>query len=260
MELMQNFGLTFSKYVRENSRTLLIRLLGLLAILIALALWIGYVYNTESWNIGPHDYDRAHLREMGFFSVILIFIAAAGASEVMGMMDTKERRISTLMTPSTQLSKFVTAWIINGPVLVGVYVAFAYIADFVRYLVYSSLDIAGCYVAPFSFGSINAPSEVIEAYFMFIILIQALFVLGGTVWSGKSFIKTAIFLVALCMVYSAFVSLGFSLTVVEGGNYFKLFNNEPDKAWIWVADIAVSLGIYVLAYFRFKESEIINRW
>lgn len=258
MELMQNFGLTFSKYIRENSRALLIKTLGLLAILVVLALWIGYAHNTEEWDYGDFpQYDRSHPAELGFFSVILMFMAMAGASEVMGVMDTKERRISTLMTPSSQLSKFVSAWIINVPVLVGVYVAFAYFADFIRYLVYSSFGNSDNLVEPFTFEASNVPSEVIQVYFMAVIFFQSLFVLGGTVWSGKAFIKTAIALVALGMVYSALISLGFGLT--ETGAFYKT-DNEPSMSNLWILDIAVSLGIYVLAYFRFKESEIINRW
>lgn len=261
MELMQNFGLTFSKYLRENSRSLLIKMLGLLAVLVVLALWVGYVYNAEDWDYGPFQhFDRAHFSELGFFMVILMFLAMSGASEVMGIMDTKEHRISTLMTPSSHLSKFVTAWIINVPVLVGVYVAFAYFADYVRYLVYSPLSGTGNFVAPFTFETDNVSSDAIQAYFMVIIFLQSLFVLGGTVWSGKAFIKTAIALVALGMVYSALTSLGFSLTVVDGPYKNLAIDNEPSMTTMWIIDIAVSLGIYVLAYFRFKESEIINRW
>lgn len=258
MELMQNFGLTFSKYLRENSRQLLIKMLGLLAVLVVLALWIGYAYNMDSYAYYM-KYDLAHSTELAFFAIILLFLAMGGASEVMAFMNTKEHRISTLMTPSTQLSKFLSAWIINVPVLVGVYMAFAYFADFVRYAVYSSLDIPDTYVMPFSFKSNDIPSEVIQAYFMFVIFLQSLFVLGGTIWSSRAYIKTIIALVAVGLVYSALVSLGFNLTM-RGGHYHRIFSDEPSLTAMWIANIAVSLGIYVLAYFRFKESEIINRW
>lgn len=262
MELMQNFGLTFSKYLRENSRQLLIKMLGLLAVLVVLALWIGYEQNTDSWDDDSiyRLYDRSHSVELGFFSVILMFLAMGGASEVMGIMDTKERRISTLMTPSSQLSKFVTAWIINVPVLVGAYVAFAYLADFVRYFVYSSFGVHNNMIAPFSFEANNVPSEVVQVYFMVVIFLQSLFVLGGTIWSGKAYIKTIIVLAAIGMVYSALTSFGFSLMIKDSSFYFRLFDEDTGTTAIWIVDIVVSLGIYVLAYFRFKESEIINRW
>ena len=115
-------------------------------------------------------------------------------------------------------------------------------------------------IAPFSFEANNVPSEVVQVYFMVVIFLQSLFVLGGTIWSGKAYIKTIIVLAAIGMVYSALTSFGFSLMIKDNSYYLRLFDEDTGTTAIWIVDIVVSLGIYVLAYFRFKESEIINRW
>lgn len=259
MEIMQNFGLTFNKYIRENARALVIKALGLLAALCILALWIGFWYSSPKYG-GVHKYDTSQSVEVGAFSLILMFLAMVGGSWLMSTMESKEKRISTLMTPSSQLSKFVTAWIVNVPLLVGVYVAFAFFADFVRYMVYSGIYGDSAYVELFSFSDYGIPSEVIQVFFMVLIFLQALFALGSTIWTTRSFLKTFIALTVIGMVYSWLFSFGYDLGVADRIEVRQFITGEPSMVGLWILDIVVSLGIYVLAYFRFRESEIINRW
>lgn len=256
---IKRFGLVMARDLRENMRSLLIRYVGLLVALCVISLLIGYNYNLGDW---PED--EVLIRECPIFSFILFGLAMAYASNTMAMMSTKETRLSTLMLPASMLEKFVSAWIINVPVFVALYIGFAYFADFVRYVVFKFFVETQNAVSTFSFSAIDVPSEVIQVFFMFLIVGQSMFVLGGTIWYKRAFLKMLIVLVAIGIVYNILFWNGY--TIGLGDTQLEPFSRayseeEPDIMWkAWVMTIVFSLGIYVLSYFRFKGSEIINRW
>ena len=261
MEMIRNFGLTFNKYMRENAKSLLIKYAALLGALCVLSLWIGYNYNIGDIVYNGYTYDRALSSELGIFTFLLVVFALVSASGTMYMMRSKESSLSTLMTPSPMLSKFLVAWIFNVPVAVALFICFSYAADYLRYLLYSSIAVnKSAIITPFSFEALGIPSEVIQIFFMFIIAGQAIFVLGSTIWPNKAVIKTVIASVVIFWVYAAFVVLGMRLSGPQISVVNNFLDEEPSMANLWVADIVFSLFIYAVAYFRFKESEIINRW
>ena len=235
---IKRFGLVMARDLRENMRSLLIRYVGLLVALCVISLLIGYNYNLGNWRID--------------------------ASNTMAMMSTKETRLSTLMLPASMLEKFVSAWIINVPVFVALYIGFAYFADFVRYVVFKFFVETQNAVSTFSFLAVNMPSDVIHAFFMLLIVGQSLFVLGGTIWYKRAFLKMLIVLVAIGIVYNILFWNGY--TIGLGDTQLESFSrvySEEEPSFIlkaWIMTIVFSLGIYVLSYFRFKGSEIINRW
>ncbi|MCM1504294.1 MAG: hypothetical protein NC127_03755 [Muribaculum sp.] len=257
MKLLQNFGYTFRKYLRENMKSLLIKSAGLLAILCIVALWIGYLYNTDE---RYEAYDCAHGNELIFFTIILMFVALASASGSMSIMSTKEDRVSTLMVPSTMLSKFITVWIVNVPLAVAVFIAFAFVADLVRFLVYAPfVSVTGARVEIFSLSEIGHDSA--NVFFIILVIGQAVFMLGSTIWNKRAFLMTIVALVLTGAVCVLLARLGFSLTVADSPYYYTDGPNIEPQWWMaWVPACIVSLGLYVLTYFRFKESEIINRW
>lgn len=261
MEMIRNFGLTFNKYMRENAKSLLIKYAALLGALIVVALWIGYNYNIGDIVYNGYTNDRAHSSELGIFTFLFVIFSLASASGTMYMMRSKESRLSTLMTPAPMMSKFLVAWIFNVPVAVALFICFGYVADYLRYLLYSSINGNESFIiAPFSFATYNIPSEVIQIFFMFIMAGQAIFVLGSTIWPNKAVIKTVIASVVIFWIYAALVVLGMRLSGPQISVINNFLDEEPSMAKLWVADIVFSLFIYAVAYFRFKESEIINRW
>ena len=262
---IKRFGLVMARDLRENMRSLLIRYVGLLVALCVISLLIGYNYNLGNWRIdGPDPKDRALMPECGYFSFILFGLAMAYASNTMAMMSTKETRLSTLMLPASMLEKFVSAWIINVPVFVALYIGFAYFADFVRYVVFKFFVETQNAVSTFSFLAVNMPSDVIHAFFMLLIVGQSLFVLGGTIWYKRAFLKMLIVLVAIGIVYNILFWNGY--TIGLGDTQLESFSrvySEEEPSFIlkaWIMTIVFSLGIYVPPDFRFKGSEIINRW
>ncbi len=254
MGLLQNFGLTFSKHIRENMRSLLLKIAGLFAVLCIIALWVGYVNNTGS--LGSSVSDRAHSNEQALFSIMFLFTTMACASGAMSAMSTKEERLSLLMLPSTPMAKFLTVWIINVPLVTIVFLVFAKMADFLRYFYSSLAGEGGAFVEP-----LTIDSHTMNVFLMFVIVGQSLFMLGSTIWSKRAFVKTVLALWIIGLVYAILVHFGLELAKINGPYFISDSVIGEPKMWMfWVASVVISLGIYVLSYFRFRESEIVNRW
>ena len=91
--------------------------------------------------------------------------------------------------------------------------------------------------------------------------VQSLFVLGSSIWPKNSFLKTFASGTIIGMVYFAVGAL-VSKVLLESGRYYSGGVLESKETTLWiviVAGIFFALVNWVLAYFRFKESEIINR-
>ena len=91
--------------------------------------------------------------------------------------------------------------------------------------------------------------------------VQSLFVLGSSIWPKNSFLKTFAAGTVIVMVYFL-VGILMSKILLENGQYYSggIFESKDTIWWIIiVAGIFFALVNWTLAYFRFKESEIINR-
>ena len=100
---------------------------------------------------------------------------------------------------------------------------------------------------------------VIAGYFF----VQSLFVLGSTIWPKNSFLKTFASGTIIWIVYFL-VGVFMSKMLLQSNKHYSFPDNiiMSDEA-MWGLLIAVSIFFtlfnWILAYFRFKESEIINR-
>ena len=93
--------------------------------------------------------------------------------------------------------------------------------------------------------------------------VQSLFILGSTIWSKNSFLKTFASVTVIVLGYFG-VGAFMGKMLLKSGVYYSFWDDiaMSDEA-MWGLLIAVSIFFtlfnWILAYFRFKESEIINR-
>lgn len=104
------------------------------------------------------------------------------------------------------------------------------------------------------------------SYFMlavsFYFVAQSLYVLGSAIWPKNAFVKTTVACVVVAIVY---VVVGMALTKFLIDGHHKFIGNPPmsDDALrmlVIVVNFVVVFFNWTVAYFRFKEAEIINRW
>ena len=97
----------------------------------------------------------------------------------------------------------------------------------------------------------------VSAYFF----AQSLFVLGSSIWPKNSFVKTFSAIVVIAIVYIAIGSV-LAKMLFEGrsGGVNQTISDETMTLSSTVIFFAMAVFNWIVAYFRFKESEIINRW
>lgn len=147
------------------------------------------------------------------------------------------------------------------------------LADYTRVMVYSLAYPKKYFIAPVDLSHLVGRGKdyytvcrtglqfgaVIAGYFF----VQSLFVLGSTIWPKNSFLKTFASGTIIWIVYFL-VGVFMSKMLLQSNKHYSFPDNiiMSDEA-MWGLLIAVSIFFtlfnWILAYFRFKESEIINR-
>lgn len=208
-----------------------------------------------------HDSPSSADDASAVFYVCALAFGALGGSMFMSNMSTNGLRLNTLMSPASQFEKFLTRWTICIlGVTVCFFVSFA-IADLIRVgfmsaFVWEPGDVS--WVGPF-----NAMMAIEHWYYLWLPLIslQATYVLGSTVWPKDSFRKTfaaQIIIGIVCGVIFSIVMNWLIRNYIFIGFDHGFFENEVTVA-CWSV-VAWTLFCYVVAWFRFRESEIIHRY
>ena len=177
-----------------------------------------------------------------------------------------------LMTPATMFEKFFSRWLVFTFGFLIVFLIAFKLADWTRVAVYmvsypELKDIIAS--TPLShlvgkgqfwtvFDDCNYFMLGVSAYFF----AQSLFVLGSSIWPKNSFVKTFSAIVVVAIIYiaigSVLAKILFEARGVRGVN--QNISDEAMTLWTTIIFFGMAIFNWVVAYFRFKESEIINRW
>lgn len=233
-----------------DGRSLLLKWVVLIA---TLSVMLYIVNNPNTHNYVNNQSGAAYMIfcNFGFLTLTL------GASLFMQDMTTNGNRLNSLMSPSSTLEKYLSRWLIY---VVGVAIAFLTsfaIAEGLRVLITKAFygDIPGLhYVLPSEF-----PQRDNEGLMLYVGLLtaQATFVLGSTVAPKNAFLKTAGVIAVLTVAFFTAVSNTF-LALNPEGLVTPEANYIVSKVVI-IAPICWTVFCYITAYFRMKESEIIER-
>lgn len=255
------------KEMVESWRKNLLRFVMLYGIMAIALVWIGH-FKYRDWPYIKDYYvntDPVWEFALPVFIVTLLITGMLGASFVMERMKSKTNRISVLMTPGTMFEKYFSRWLIfTFGFLVAFVIAFK-LADWTRVVIYMARypEINEIAPMPLSFfrhwGLFKNNNEIIVAVSMYFFA-QSLFVLGSSIWPKNAFVKTFSAIVVVVIVY---VMVGAALTKMLFTGYgFRSPIISESHLRLIVGTVFFTLACFnwALAYFRFKESEIINRW
>lgn len=263
------------KEMVESWKANVLRMVMMYGIMAVAFVWNGYFQylNPEGLINRGVTNDPIWMFELIVFLWAIIIMGLLSASFIMERMKSKTNRISVLMTPATMFEKFFSRWLVfTFGYLIVFLIAFK-LADWTRVAVYlisypelkgiiastplSHLvgDIQGSWTA---FQSCDGFMLAVSVYFF----AQSIFVLGSSIWPKNAFVKTFSAIVVVAIIYTA---VGASLTkmLYEGTGRHGInqsISNDAMMTITTVAFFALALFNWVVAYFRFKESEIINRW
>ncbi len=259
------------KEMVENWKTNLLRFVLMYGVLAIALVWNAYL---EYRYASPGSYVSREKSVVVFGCVTFIWgiviMGTLSASFIMERMKTKINREAMLMLPATMFEKYISRWLIFT---VGAVVAFliAYkLADWSRVLIYTIAYPENDVIAQVPLSHLVGKTGYWTAFrdnqeFVMGIggycFIQSLFVLGGAIWPKNAFIKTFAVGVAITLIYMLIGTLLFHSFLAHRPSVNAVFmSDETMKTLMTFFFLSCALFNWVLAYFRFKESEIINRW
>ncbi|EEO58956.1 hypothetical protein BSCG_05885 [Bacteroides sp. 2_2_4] len=255
------------KEMVENWKSNVLRMVLMYGVMAVVMVWNGYFRYRGTYN---YQEDPAWIFLLVTFIWALWGFGCLSASFTMEKMKTKTSRTSMLMIPATPFEKFFSRWFVFTVVYLVVFLICYKLADYTRFTIYSLAYPEKDFIAPVDLSHLVGDEKyytlcrrglefgaLISGYFF----VQSLFVLGSSIWPKNSFLKTFASGTIIGMVYFAVGAL-VSKVLLESGRYYSGGVLESKETTLWiviVAGIFFALVNWVLAYFRFKESEIINR-
>lgn len=261
------------KIVRENWREFVMMVMMMLGTLLLVSLVSEYVLYLETPS-SPDGYSPFKQRdyivdlEWEVGGILLVAFGTLSASMMLRDMASKPSRLSTLMTPATQGEKFMARFVLYVPVFFALFVACFYIADFVRYAVFVGIVPEDAYkVELFNLADRFDP-EAREPYKSLLTCMGlfigsgSFFALGSSLWPSKSYIKTFFALGVMIVIYLviAFTAANLANHPHTTGGYVYSTHMNVNMWWFFTAAVAVACVNYTISFFRFRESEIVERW
>lgn len=271
---MPRFVSLCRKEMVESWKANLLRVVMMYGIMAIAFVWNGYFQydRPESLLNSGVTGDPSWLFSLVAFLWAIIIFGMLSASFTMERMKSKTNRIAMLMTPATMFEKFFSRWLVfTFGYLIVFLIAFK-LADWTRVLVYTiSYPELKDIIATTPLSHLIGEHEYWTAFrtcsgFLLAVSVyffsQSLFVLGSSIWPKNAFVKTFSAIVVISIVY---VAIGATLTkiVFETRGVHGVNQSISDELMMNLSItffFVMAVFNWVVAYFRFKESEIINRW
>ena len=263
------FANYFKKVLVEDRKRLLQRIITVFGLLVVFGAIISdscYLHYMEALKIGivRSEIDPAIDGLMPLFVFGLFIGCALSASFIMEPMSSKTSRIYALMLPATSFEKYFVRWFIYTIGYLVVYYFLFLLVDVMRVcvfsVVYPEIDII-TFLNPYAEIVAlrdDAPLGFIVSLYL---LLQSIFVLGSSLWPKYAFLKTFTAYTILGMAFSAFFAGIMNLFDRPGNSYIMPELSDDTLFLIATCGVMmVTLFFWWLAYKRFKEMEVVNRW
>lgn len=258
------------KELSEDWRKHLLRILLIYVSLTLLFLFRSMNINHQSSYV---SYDSC-FRDMMVIGVnAILFAGCYSASLLAERLKSKTSRLSDMMTPVSTFEKYILRWTLFTVGFLLIFFLLFLLADYTRYLVmsFSYPEVEAVTPIPF-FDYFYAPwsdnrkwtlfnsALQLRMGLSFYFCVQSLFVLGSTLWPKNAFLKT----------FAAVTVTGVTLVVVSTWLVEEILPSTMALPFgmapmtftnlVFVCLLLLTLFNWVVAYYRYKEMEIINRW
>lgn len=251
----------------ENWRTNILRIVMLYGSMAITLILIGYdKYQNRNFSVDPMvEYSLIYFLVFGWIFGILF---AAGSFD---KLKTKTSRISVLMNPATPFEKFFSKWFMSTIVYIVIFVIAFLLADYTRVLIcrliFPNLEIIPTNLMHLFVVKPDPHALFVNKYAATYTLLgylftQSFFFLGSVVWPRNSFVKTFAAGLGIIISYVLF-TVGVGRLLIGENVYIPKPSFEPSIDAMHAVGVSVILFFtlfnWVMAYYRFKETEIINR-
>ncbi|NDV58929.1 hypothetical protein [Bacteroides sp. 519] len=254
------------KEMVESWRTNLLRLVmlyGIMAVLFVANAYFKYQWYPEFATDDPMvTYSLTYFVSLGWIFGLIF------ASMAFSNLKSKTSRLSVMMTSATPFEKYFSRWMIYTLVYAVAFIIAFMLADYTRVLISKIMfPNTTIHVASLKHLVVYSPQySLMPDVKMFIKLLllyfftQSFFFLGSAVWPKNSFVKTFAAGLGIILTYALFAAVTVRILIGES-IYIEKFDISIETANTIGMCIMVFFTLFnwTLAYYRFKESEIINR-
>lgn len=247
---MNNFVITFRKYIAENRKQLLLWL----AVALGGAIFLGVI---DAFFGASSDTSQ------GVYMVAAPIVLCCFASVAFSDMKRPAGRIAELTVPTTSFNRFAVRWIMAIPLTMILLVAGAYIVELLRiatWPLFNDFVNAGDFTT-FLSGKFLFPEEasVLTVYFTFLLLSLSFFFFGAIAWPKLSFLKS---IIAQWVISTILSSITVSSTYLFFKNHQGLaFRGDSlnfvsgDVLFITFISVII-VALWVMTWLRVRESEV----
>lgn len=283
------FSMTRVQYIMrrdliENWKSNLYGLLGIFAA--CFFPMLGFLWSAERWTEEGYpevySFERFCGNMLGIISMVVSVAMIYYASRIMKCMDNKEKRISYLLLPATNLEKFFSRalFVTVGTALMILVALLA--LELTHYLLLPLFDLPAVYsqsmlVEVFSMrwahASVDAIGEPVYSWWLMQLLVwifclwnHSLFILGGSFWYKHPFLKT----IGACLAVTILGGILFA-NLAEGGFLARFsdwmqehYQDTPQTVNGLLIIISVVFLLFTvfnwwLSYRMFTRSEVVKR-
>ena len=268
----------------ENWKSNLYGLLGIFAA--CFFPMLGFLWSAERWTEEGYpevySFERFCGNMLGIISMVVSVAMIFYASRIMKCMDNKEKRISYLLLPATNLEKFFSRalFVTVGTVLMILVALLA--LELTHYLLLPLFDLPTVYSQPmlvevfsmkWAHASVDATGEAVYSWWLMQLLVwifclwnHSLFILGGSFWYKHPFLKT----IGACLAVTILGGILFA-NLAEGGFLVRFsdwmqehYQDTPQTVNGLLTIISVVFLLFTvfnwwLSYRLFTRSEVVKR-
>ena len=267
---------SFNRYVnlvvddlRTDAKSQLVQLLATIGVVGAIVAFTAYNHRYFYTYLDHYGNELDYMipSEIGIFSIAIMIIGAMCGANMFNTLKNKTSRISYLTRPASDMEKYAsrfTIFIVLFPIimLMGLEAIDILRNILTRLLVTDLVPGRVQFLTPSDLHDWQVVVVFASAYFS----TQSLFALGSTIWPKRAAVYTFLSLVVLTIAMSIWGAVLTDIFFSSDKTYG--WDNTYDKETVgnfWTAAFAAfsfltCLINYTVAYFRFKEIEIIQRW
>ncbi len=248
---ISRFGALLKTYLIENGRTLGLYTLALIALNVLVAAFIAMKMGHFFWEFDGETVNEGAVAAAGtmkaFIGVSFVICWIISSSLAFTSLQTRASRISTFMLPASMLEKFLVRWTVYTLVFFVCFAMAVTCGELTR-----TLLTKGTVITAFNCFNCNEASSIASLIGFFLCL-NATYFLGSSLWPKLSVFKT----------YVAMMLIGVLLGVATPSFIVDWFwkTAGPTPMWVIISmEYAVAIVLYILAWLRFKHTQIVQRF
>ncbi len=240
--------------------------LGLIVGIISALVVIAIMSNTNAITNKEYFYYSVSFSDPVAAFMIFIFYfglfitTAIAASLTMHNFAEKGSRINAMMLPATQLEKFLSRWLIFVPGFLAIYLLSFQVIDWVRVVAEMAIFGSDANIKSINVITLLLPDIEGPVVIWGLMIVQSVFLLGSTIWPKNSMVKTVCAIGIISLALIIFNILCIQMLLDTGSSYSLNLTDAQEVLLAWATVGFLTLANYIIAYYRYKEIELIQRW